>query len=133
MNVSELVNASVQQAAARLKYKLGIMIDTALSNINTTISNINTTVYTAISNTTDELIWRVDSPLLSRDSLNLSRVNLSITSHHLQLRNGRLQMTLLHRVRTCMTHLMLHLDWGGRVCCQSVLQHEGGREGGREG
>ena len=52
--ISELVNASVQQAAARLEYKLGIMIDTALSNINTTISNINTTVYTAISNTTDE-------------------------------------------------------------------------------
>ena len=52
--ISELVNASVQQAAARLEYKLGIMIDTAISNINTTISNINTTVYTAISNTTDE-------------------------------------------------------------------------------
>ena len=52
--ISELVNASVQQAAARLEYKLGIMIDTAVSNINTTISNINTTVYTAISNTTDE-------------------------------------------------------------------------------
>ena len=52
--ISELVNASVQQAAARLEYKLGIMIDIALSNINTTISNINTTVYTASSNTTDE-------------------------------------------------------------------------------
>ena len=52
--ISELVNASVQQAAARLEYKLGIMIDTAISNINTTISNINTTVYTALSNTTDE-------------------------------------------------------------------------------
>ena len=52
--ISELVNASVQQAAARLEYKLGIMIDTAISNINTTISNINTTVYTAISNTTNE-------------------------------------------------------------------------------
>ena len=52
--ISELVNASVQQAATRLEYKLGIMIDTAISNINTTISNINTTVYTAISNTTDE-------------------------------------------------------------------------------
>ena len=51
--IRELVNASVQQAAARLEYKLGIMIDTALSNINTTISNINTTVYTAISNTID--------------------------------------------------------------------------------
>ena len=53
--IRELVNASVQQAAARLEYKLGIMIDTAISNINTTISNINTTVYTAISNTTDEI------------------------------------------------------------------------------
>ena len=52
--IRELVNASVQQAVARLEYKLGIMIDTAISNINTTISNINTTVYTAISNTTDE-------------------------------------------------------------------------------
>ena len=52
--ISELVNASVQQATPRLEYKLGIMIDTAIFNINTTISNINTTVYTAISNTTDE-------------------------------------------------------------------------------
>ena len=52
--IRELVNASVQQAAAHLEYKLGIMIDNAISNINTTISNINTTVYTAISNTTDE-------------------------------------------------------------------------------
>ena len=41
--ISELVNTSVQQAVARLKYKLGIMTDTA-----------NTIVYTAISNTTDE-------------------------------------------------------------------------------
>ena len=30
--IRELVNASVQQAAARLEYKLGIMIDTAISN-----------------------------------------------------------------------------------------------------
>ena len=34
--IRELVNISVQQAAAHLEYKLGIMIDTAISNINTT-------------------------------------------------------------------------------------------------
>ena len=34
--IRELVNASVQQAAARLEYKVGIMIDTAISNINIT-------------------------------------------------------------------------------------------------
>ena len=68
--ISELVNASVQQAAARLEYKLGIIIDTAISNINTTISNINTTVYTAISNTTDETaLSDLESRLTSRSAI----------------------------------------------------------------
>ena len=38
----ELVNASVQQAVAHLEYKLGIMIDNAISNIN---SNDETDLY----------------------------------------------------------------------------------------
>ena len=39
--IRELVNASVQQAAARLEYKLGVMIDTAISNINTNKSALS--------------------------------------------------------------------------------------------
>ena len=30
----------------------------------------------------------------------------------------------IYHVRTCMTHMMLHLAITDRVCCQSVLQHE---------
>ena len=39
--IAELVNTTVQQATARLEYKLSLMINTAISNIN--ISNINMT------------------------------------------------------------------------------------------
>ena len=34
--IAELVNTTVQQAAARLEYKLSLMINTAISNINMT-------------------------------------------------------------------------------------------------
>ena len=48
--IRELVNASVQQAVARLEYKLGIMIDTAISNTTdeAALSNLESRLTSAI-------------------------------------------------------------------------------------
>ena len=82
--IRELVNASVQQAAARLEYKLGIMIDTAISNINTTDK-------TALSDLENRLTSTI---LLTPIQTQLDY----ITSHHLH--NNRPPTTTYNRYLT---------------------------------
>ena len=61
--IRELVNASVQQAAARLEYKLGIMIATAISNINTTDETVLSDMENRLTSTIQGLLTPIQTQL----------------------------------------------------------------------
>ena len=110
--IRELVNASVQQAAACLEYKLGIMINTAISNINTTDKTALSDLENRLTSTI--LLTPIQTQLdyiTSHHLHNLQQTsyhNLQQISHH-HSPKGKLRTTLQHHVRTCMTHSMLRL------------------------
>ena len=64
--IRELVNASVQQAVAHLEYKLDIMIDNAISNINsndeTELSNLASTIQGLLKPIQTQLDYHLPPP-----------------------------------------------------------------------
>ena len=61
--IRELVNASVQQAAARLEDNFGTMIDTAISNINTTDETALSNLESRLTSTVQGLIKPIQTQL----------------------------------------------------------------------
>ena len=61
--IRELVNATVQQAAANLEYKLSIMIETAISKIDTTDEAAFSSLESSLIDTVERLVKPIQAQL----------------------------------------------------------------------
>ena len=61
--IREIINATVQQAAAHLEYKLSLMINTAINNINTTDDGGFQDLESSLTSTMERLVKPIQTQL----------------------------------------------------------------------